>query len=125
VIISLGLLTLVASLPQLLGAAASLGVVLLKFLDEWLRYTLVATIRPVLFQPIPGQVRSTVQSLVAGIAEPISMGATGLVILLVIGLANQLGLQGDLAQAQLFLLGTVVAALVWFGIHGPAAILLS
>lgn len=117
VIISLGLLTLVASLPQLLGAVALfLGVVLLKFLDEWLRYTLVATIRPVLFQPIPGQVRSTVQSLVAGIAEPISMGATGLVILLVIGLANQLGLQGNLAQAQLFLLGTVGAALVWFGI---------
>jgi HEAT repeat protein len=117
VIIALGLFTLLASLPQLLGAAALfLGVVLIKFLDEWLRYTLVATIRPVLFQPIPRRVRSTVQSLVAGMAEPLAMGATGLVILLVIRLANRLGLQDALAQAQLFLLGTVVAALVWFAI---------
>jgi HEAT repeat protein len=117
VIVAIGLTTLVSSYPARLGVAAMfLGLVVLKFFDEWLRYTLVATVRPILFQPIPDQVRSMVQSWVGGIAEPLAMGGTGVAILLTIALCDRLGLTDKLAQARLFLVGTVVAALVWSGI---------
>jgi hypothetical protein len=74
----IGVITLVISYPVRLGVTAMfVGLIVLKFFDEWLRYTLVATTRPILFQPIPDQVRSTVQSWVGGIAEPLSMGELG------------------------------------------------
>ncbi len=117
IIVAIGLTTLISSYPARTGALALfLGLVVLKFFDEWLRYTLVATVRPILFQPIPDQVRSTVQSWVGGIAEPLSMGGTGVMILLTIAFCNRIGVTDRLVQARLFLLGTVVAALVWFGI---------
>ncbi|MBE9158739.1 MFS transporter [Nodosilinea sp. LEGE 06152] len=117
VIVVIGLVTLVLSYPTRLAVSALfVGLVVLKFFDEWLRYTLVATTRPILFQPIPDQVRSTVQSWVSGIAEPLAMGATGIAILFTIALCNRVGLSAGLVQARLFLLGTVVAALVWFAI---------
>lgn len=117
VIFTLGLLTLGLSYPALLGATSLFfGLIMLKFFDEWFRYTLIATTRPILFQPIPDQVRSQVQSLVGGIAEPLAMGGTGFAILFTIALCNRLGITTALAQAQLFLLGTLVAALVWFGV---------
>jgi len=116
-ILIIGLLTLVGSHSALLGTSILfVGLIVLKFFDEWLRYTLVATIRPVLFQPIPDQMRSRVQSLVGGIAEPLAMGGTGVAILLTIQLCQHIGLTGNDAQAQLFLLGTLVAAAVWFSI---------
>jgi HEAT repeat protein len=117
VLMALGLTTLVSSYPARFGAIALfIGIIVLKFFDEWLRYTLVATTRPILFQPIPDQVRSTVQSWVGGIAEPLSMGGTGLAILVTIAVCNRLGLVDPMTQSRLFLLGTVVAALVWFAI---------
>jgi hypothetical protein len=116
-ILVMGLITLVISSPAILGPTVLFfGLVILKFFDEWLRYTLVATTRPVLFQPIPDRVRSTIQSWVGGIAEPLSMGATGVAILLTIHLCQQLGLAASVVQERLFLLGTILAALVWFGI---------
>ncbi|MBE9140027.1 MFS transporter [Nodosilinea sp. LEGE 07088] len=117
VIVILGLTTLIVSFPARFSAMALfIGLVVLKFFDEWLRYTLVATTRPILFQPIPDQVRSTVQSWVGGIAEPLSMGGTGVTILVTIWLCNRIGLTDTIVQARLFLLGTVVAAMVWFGV---------
>lgn len=117
VIVAIGVITLVASYPVRMGLMAMfVGLIVLKFFDEWLRYTLVATTRPILFQPIPDQVRSTVQSWVGGIAEPLSMGGTGVAILVTIAVCNRIGLVDTLVQARLFLLGTVVAALVWFAI---------
>lgn len=117
VILVIGLITLVGSHPILLGTTCLFyGLVILKFFDEWLRYTLVATTRPVLFQPIPDQVRSAMQSLIGGIAEPLSMGGTGLAILVTIWLCQHLGLVNPYWLARLFLAGTVVAAVVWFGI---------
>jgi hypothetical protein len=114
-ILAIGLLTLVVSHPIFMGAAILfVGLIVLKFFDEWLRYTLVATTRPILFQPIPDQVRSKVQSLVGGIAEPLAMGATGVAILLTIAVCNRLGLTSSEAQARLFLVGTIIAAGVWF-----------
>ena len=117
VIVVVGTLTLGLSLPLLGGAAALFfGLVILKFFDEWLRYTLVATTRSVLFQPIPDRVRSTVQSLVGGIAEPLAMGCTGMAILITIAVDRRLGLDDPVLQSQIFLAGTVVAALIWFGL---------
>jgi hypothetical protein len=55
--------------------------VVLKFLDELLHYTLFASVSPVLFQPIPDNIRSGIQAIVRGIAEPISTGATGFALL--------------------------------------------
>jgi HEAT repeat protein len=117
VIVVVGLVTLALSFPIFGGASALFfGLVILKFFDEWLRYTLVATTRPILFQPISDRVRSTVQSWVGGIAEPLAMGSTGVVILVTIAMANRLGLDDPVLQSQIFLAGTVVAGLVWFGL---------
>ena len=116
-ILIIGLFTLIGSHPSFWGASILfVGLVILKFFDEWLRYTLVAITRPVLFQPIPDQVRSKIQSLVGGIAEPLAMGGTGVAILLTIQVSNRLGLAHEEAQARLFLAGTVIAAAVWFSI---------
>ncbi|HEY9881404.1 MAG TPA: HEAT repeat domain-containing protein [Leptolyngbyaceae cyanobacterium] len=116
VIVVLGGFTLILSQPFLLGAEILfLGLIVLKFFDEWLRYTLITSTRPVLFQPIPDQVRSAVQSLVGGSAEPLSMGATGVVILLTIAACNKLGFTESAFQSRVFLVGVIVAALVWFG----------
>ncbi|UBF23894.1 MFS transporter [Kovacikia minuta CCNUW1] len=79
------------------------SLVMLKFLDELLHYTLFASVGPVLFQPIPDALRSNIQSNVRGVAEPLSTGATGIVLL---GLVALDGLYW-LLPAILFL------ALVW------------
>ncbi|HEY9761573.1 MAG TPA: HEAT repeat domain-containing protein [Trichocoleus sp.] len=116
VIVLLGGGALIFSQPFLLGADfLFVGLIVLKFFDEWLRYTLITSTRPVLFQPIPDQVRSTVQSLVGGSAEPLSMGATGVAILLTIAACNHLGFTEPAFQSRVFLIGVIVAALVWFG----------
>jgi HEAT repeat protein len=72
------------SLPNALFAS----LVLLKFLDELLHYTLFASVGPVLFQPIPDSVRSGIQSTVRGMAEPLSTGATGLALLGLVSLGK-------------------------------------
>lgn len=92
---------IVATIPPALIVAVSflsltrlidlfLGLILLKFLDELLRYTLLASTGPVLFQPVPDDQRSRVQSIVRGIAEPISTGLTGLGMLATIWLCEYL-----------------------------------
>lgn len=117
VIVVVGVLTLGLSFPIFGGASALfLGLVILKFLDEWLRYTLVATTRPILFQPIADRVRSTVQSWVGGIAEPLAMGGTGLIILATIAVAKRVELADPVLKSQIFLAATVVAGLIWFGL---------
>jgi hypothetical protein len=58
------------------------GLILLKFLEEILRYTFVVSSGPVLFQPIPDAVRSHIQTLSGGIAEAIATGLTGALILI-------------------------------------------
>ncbi len=78
VIFGLSCLALTPLLPLFIGA------VLLKFIDELLRYTLVASTSPILFQPLPEAQRDRIQTDVRGIAEPLSTGITGLVMLLII-----------------------------------------
>ena len=108
----LSCLCLLVSLPGL-GAARGLfmGLVVLKFIDEWLRYTIVASSRPVLFQPIPAQRRARVQSLV-GVAEAVAIGLVGVGILVIIALADRTGLKWE---DNLFLLITLGLSLLWLG----------
>jgi len=75
-----------------LGNAVSLfwGVIILRFVDELLRYTVLATTGPILFQPIPDTVRSRIQSFVRGIAEPISTGLMGILMLAALAVCKRL-----------------------------------
>ncbi|MBE7382661.1 MAG: HEAT repeat domain-containing protein [Leptolyngbya sp. SIO1E4] len=109
-------LTLAGSYPVLFGPIALFfGLIILKFFDEWLRFTLVASTRPVLFQPIPDSQRTTFQSLIGGIAEPLSMGATGIFILVVIAVCDWFGWSNEFFKARIFLLFTIIGAVVWLG----------
>ncbi|MGD1855480.1 MAG: MFS transporter [Leptolyngbyaceae cyanobacterium] len=104
-------LCLLFSLPMLAGAAGLfVGLVLLKFVDEWLRYTIVASSRPVLFQPVPARRRARVQSLV-GVSESLAIGLVGVGILLVVALSERLGLP----SARIFLVITLGLSLLWLG----------
>ncbi|MEL7503426.1 MAG: HEAT repeat domain-containing protein [Cyanobacteria bacterium J06554_6] len=110
------LLAFFVSLPQLRGARALfLSLIILKFLDEWLRYTLVAAVRPVLFQPIPDRVRARVQSQV-GTAEPLSIGLAGALILVVLAAYRFLPLGNEAVLARVFLLITAGLATVWLAV---------
>jgi HEAT repeat protein len=92
------------------GGALFGSLVLLKFLDELLHYTLFASVGPVLFQPIPDNLRSNIQALVRGIAEPLSTGATGIALLGLIWFSRNTAQENGLN----WLLPTVVVlALVW------------
>lgn len=94
------------------------GVIILKFLDELLRYTILAGTGPVLFQPIPDNIRSRIQSLVRGIAEPISTGLMGLGMLIVLWACRQLfGNSTDALlqrnQNLVFVAGIVIFGFIW------------
>ncbi len=93
------------------------GTVILKFVDELLRYTLVASTGPVLFQPIPDGIRNRVQSFVRGIAEPLATGLTGFGMLATIWLIGQVSTSKAEAfqrtQSLVFLVYTGLFALGW------------
>ena len=80
----------------------------LKFYDELLHYTLFASVGPVLFQPIPDGVRSNVQAMVRGVAEPWSTGVTGVALLM-------LGFFGD-RQLNILFPVMLVLSLIWIGV---------
>jgi HEAT repeat protein/ATP/ADP translocase len=67
-------------IPKIEGMAQIqfVTIILFKFLYELVHFTLLASIGPVLFQPIPDSVRSEIQSSVRGTAEPIATGLIGL-----------------------------------------------
>ena len=94
------------------------GLVALKFIDELLRYTLVAAIGPGLFQPLPESIRSSLQAVIRGMGESISTGLTGLGILGVISFANWQFAGGTEESRQqittlLFVVMTILFALFW------------
>ena len=86
------------------------GLILIKFLDELLRYTLVLGSGPAFFQPIPETTRNRVQAI-RGIVEPVSMGLTGLTLLATIWICEWTGLEH--MQDQVFLIETVLIAGGW------------
>ena len=104
-------LCLVFSLPVVAGATGLfVGLVVLKFVDEWLRYTVVASSRPVLFQPVPAQRRARIQSLI-GVAEAVAIGLVGVGILAIMALSERIGIAGD----RIFLLATLGLSGLWLG----------
>jgi HEAT repeat protein len=122
----LGIFTGIAVSPVLLlglglltfGGVISLlvGVILLKFVDELLRYTLVASTGPLLFQPIPEANRNRIQSVVRGIAEPVSTGAIGVGLVLTLGflqLSHPIAQTLSKAAGFVFLAYTVLFSLLW------------
>lgn len=96
-----------------------LGVVFIKFSDELLRYTIIAGIEPFLFQPLPPDLRNSIQPWVQGVAEPISTGVTGVAILGGVWLVQNVLAQGGSAdvirqyQGGFFLGSIVISAIVW------------
>src|SRR4028119_767778 len=112
----LGVLTIGASLGQLVSVF--IGLILLRFLDELLHYTLLETVSPVLFQPIPDNIRSGIPTLVNGVGEPLSCGVTGVGILIMLWVTGKiLPQQNEKAfhdqQSLIFIGAIVVLALVW------------
>ena len=115
VTVTVTVLCLLAGLPELGGGRVFfIGLVILKFVDEWLRYTVFASTRPVLFQPIPGSRRARVQSVV-GVAESVSIGGAGVLILLILQLLRSMGWLEN-SGARLFLLLTLALGLLWLGL---------
>jgi hypothetical protein len=85
----IGLVNQVIALPELI-TGLFVGLILLRFIDELFRYTLIAGIEPVLFQPLPEANRNSVQTTVQGIAEPVTAGITGITLLTIIGVFHWL-----------------------------------
>ena len=95
------------------------GVMLLKFVDELLRYTILASTGPVLFQPIPDNVRGRIQAMARGIAEPLSTGVTGVGMLITLWLCQRLlGSAGEAilqyGQSLIFIFQIMLFGFLWF-----------
>ncbi|MEM1253839.1 MAG: MFS transporter [Cyanobacteria bacterium P01_H01_bin.21] len=102
----------VSLVPALVGInGLFIGLVTIKFVDEWLRYTVVASARPVLFQPVPAQRRARVQSLI-GVAESVAIGTVGVGVLLIIALSDRITW---IPYSSFFLLITLGLGLLWLG----------
>lgn len=99
-----------------------IGLVILRFLDELLHYTLTETTGAVLFQPLPDNVRTDIQTLVNGVAEPLSTGLSGLIILLILWVGKLLLPQGVNFEHQQGLI--FVGVIILFGLLWAAVIFL-
>lgn len=94
------------------------GSIILRFFDELLRYTLIAGIEPFLFQPLPSEIRSSIQTFVQGVAQPIATGLTGLSIFAGINLLKWYFPEKSESsfrelQGGIFIAAIVVFASVW------------
>lgn len=115
----LGLFSLVGSWTGLFSVF--FGLVILRFLDELFHYTLIETTGPVLFQPIPDNLRSGIQTIVNGVVEPFTTGVSGVIILIVLWITQGLfaGAEPEQVQdQQSFVLvgGIVLVAMIWLGV---------
>lgn len=82
-------IALLSFFPTIQAKTVFWGLVSLKFCDELLRYTFVVSSGPVLYQPIPEEIRSWIQTLSGGTAEAISSGLTGLAIFVTLFFVEQ------------------------------------
>ncbi|MBP0019701.1 MAG: MFS transporter [Cyanobacteria bacterium SBLK] len=94
------------------------GTVTIRFFDELLRYTLIAGIEPFLFQPLPAEIRSSIQTQVQGIAEPLTTGLTGLGIFCGVWIFGKVlsHLDAEVArqiQGGAFVIAIAVFSVVW------------
>ncbi|MCS6813737.1 MAG: MFS transporter [Cyanobacteria bacterium] len=114
VTLCLPVIAIVLGLPLSIGLLPMFGgFVVLKFLDEWIRYTLLNSSSPVLFQPLPDHIRSDVQSVVRGNAEPISTGIAGLVFLAILWFAQDTMWQSKIFIGLILLVAAVWIAVIW------------
>ena len=77
---SIAVVNLMPRIAQM-GLLIFWAVVALKFLYELFHFTLLASVGPVLFQPIPQKWRNAIQASVLGNAEPFANALVGLFIL--------------------------------------------
>jgi hypothetical protein len=97
------------------------GLVALKFWDELFHYTLSEATGPVLFQPLPDNNRTSLQSLIGGVLKPLCNGLTGLAMLGIIWLCRWLidnteaSTMMNHVQDVLFLALIVTSAIIWLG----------
>ena len=96
------------------GAMIFWSIVLLKFLYELFHFTLLASVGPVLFQPVPQKLRNRVQTSVRGNAEPIANGITGILLLGLIAFGWQ-EILGNYWRGAIFMILVVLAG-VWLGV---------
>jgi len=99
------------------------GLIALKFVDELFRYTFIASITPVLFQPLPEGLRNSLQAAVRGIAQTLSTGITGIAILSMIAVCYwafpnllkdaQLVLQSHIFLAAIFCFSGIWLVAAW------------
>lgn len=113
---TMGIISLGGALTGLFSVFIS--VVILRFLDELLHYTLIETTGPVLFQPIPDNVRSDIQTMVNGVLEPLTTGVSGAIILVVLWLTTVFLDSKDKGhfedQRSFVLIGVMIlAAITW------------
>lgn len=87
-------------------------IVVLKFFYELIHFTLLASVSPVLFQPIPARWSNAIQASVRGSAEPIATGLTGGLLLASVGLGWQKSLGADNWRSLLFG-GMILLAAAW------------
>ncbi len=118
-IAGLGICSLVGNVTGLFSIF--LGFIILRFLDELFHYTLIETTGAVLFQPLPDNTRSDIQTLVNGVFEPLSTGASGILILALLALSQWLiPTQSDTVfrqyQSLIFVGAIVLLAGVWMAV---------
>ncbi len=121
-----GLVAMLSTVPSLFPAFAvkveSIGsgatifwaIVLLKFLYELFHFTLLASVGPVLFQPVPQKLRNIVQTSVRGYAEPIANGIIGILLLGLISFGWQQTL-GNYWRGTIFMILVLLAG-IWLGV---------
>jgi hypothetical protein len=93
------------------------GLVILKFLDEILRYTFVVSSGPLLFQPIPDKIRSHLQTLAGGIAEAFGSGIAGVVILVTLGLTAwivPMSIHNSVLVVETLIACIICLVVIWF-----------
>jgi HEAT repeat protein len=111
----IGLVKQVIPVPELI-TGLFVGLLLLRFIDELFRYTLIAGIEPVLFQPLPESIRNAVQTTVQGIAEPVTAGFTGASLLAIIGLFRWVFPNQSEADLQDWQSGVFIALIIFFSL---------
>lgn len=120
----LGLVTIILDRPFSFISVDSAEIlffsaIALRFLDELLRYTLIAGIEPFLFQPIPPEIRSSIQTWVQGIAEPLTTGVTGAALLGISALIQYFMADGSTSetlrqrQGVVFVFAIILFSIIW------------
>lgn len=115
-VVGLGLFSLFGGITGLF--TVFVGFFILRFLDELFHYTLIETTGTVLFQPLPENIRSDIQTLVNGVFEPLSTGLSGVGILLLLWITYVLlpDVPREIFQRNqslIFVATVILLAVVW------------